>query len=57
MAAFTDEIGQAYSSEFFGYMSGWMFVLTVAFIIIGGILGGLLGNRILKKHFVKAGIA
>ena len=31
-------------------------VVFIALALLGGLLGGLFGKRILSKHFVKAGI-
>ena len=38
-------------------MPMWSIILVVAGILVFAILGGLLGNTLLKKHFAKAGIA
>ena len=34
----------------------WIIVVFIALALLGGLLGGLFGKRILSKHFVKAGI-
>ena len=35
----------------------WMFWFMTASVLIGGLVGGLIGRAVLKKHFVKAGLA
>ena len=34
----------------------WVVVVLIALALLGGLLGGLFGKRILNKHFIKAGI-
>ena len=34
----------------------WIVVVLIALALAGGLLGGLFGRRVLKKHFVKAGM-
>lgn len=49
-------LGQAYADAISQLMPNWMaFVLLVACFICG-ILGGLLGQKMLKKHFERAGL-
>ncbi len=49
--------GAEYSATLASYTPGWMFPVLFVVTFIGGILGALLGKAILKKHFIKAGIA
>ena len=37
-------------------MPSWMMYLGFALLFVGGILGALLGHKMLKKHFERAGI-
>lgn len=39
-----------------GYTPTWVFFAMIAMCLIGGLIGGLLGARVLKKHFRKAGM-
>ncbi len=48
--------GDAYVDALAGYTPSWMFWVMVITIFVGGLIGGILGSRILKKHFVKAGM-
>lgn len=36
--------------------SGFMPVVIVAAGLLGGLLGGVVGQKALKKHFIKAGL-
>ena len=48
--------GDAYVEAITGYTPAWMFWVMTALIALGGYLGALVGAKILKKHFVKAGM-
>ncbi len=48
--------GADYAETLDALTPNWIFLVLVALALIGGALGGLFGKRILKKHFVKAGI-
>jgi len=52
-----DSMGSQYADTLMSMMPPWM--LYVGFIILfaGGICGALLGRKMLKKHFQRAGIA
>ena len=56
-----ETIRQGYGNEFadalYKITPDWMFFLMIVLCFIGGILGGLLGSAVLKKHFKKAGMA
>ena len=49
--------GEEYADRVMSVMPTWSIVLVVAGIFGCAILGGLLGRKLLKKHFAKAGIA
>ena len=50
--------GESYAAEVQAVLSPpWMFWFMTASVLIGGLVGGLIGRAVLKKHFVKAGLA
>lgn len=49
--------GQEYVDTLMMLTPEWSFPLLFVITFLGGILGGLLGRAVLKKHFVRAGIA
>ena len=49
--------GDAYVEALTGLTPSWTFWALIVTIFVGGLLGGLVGTKILKKHFVKAGMA
>ena len=49
--------GQEYADMLMGYIPDWSLFPLLAACFISGILGALLGKALLKKHFVRAGIA
>lgn len=38
-------------------ISGPVIALVICSILLGAVIGSLLGNKLMKKHFIKAGIA
>ena len=56
-ADFAASFGEEYADKVMSVMPTWSLILVVAGIFVFAILGGLLGKAVLKKHFVKAGIA
>lgn len=48
--------GQAYADAVSQLMPNWMAFVLLIVCFICGILGGLLFQKILKKHFEKAGL-
>jgi len=49
--------GELFMNSIKGYFDmWWVFPLLVVFCFIGGLLGGLLGKAVLKKHFIKSGL-
>lgn len=49
--------GQEYADTLMGYIPDWSLLPLLAACFVSGILGALLGKTLLKKHFVRAGIA
>lgn len=49
--------GQEYAETLMGYIPDWSLIPLLAASFVAGILGGFLGKSLLKKHFVRAGIA
>ena len=56
MAQVETSMGGQYASELARYMPSWMGIAAVAIIFVGSLLGALLGHKMLKKHFERAGI-
>lgn len=52
-----ESMGEQYAEQLSNYMPSWMLWVGIILVIIGATLGALLGRKMLKKHFVKAGIA
>ena len=51
------EFGQEYIDSLGNIMQPWTAPVIVVLAFVFGVLGARLGNALLKKHFVKAGIA
>ncbi|TCL59023.1 DNA-3-methyladenine glycosylase III [Kineothrix alysoides] len=49
--------GQEYADTLMGYIPDWSLLPLLAASFISGLLGALLGRSLLKKHFIRAGIA
>ena len=49
--------GQEYIDAVTGLLPVWMCPVLLVIDIVCGIIGGWIGTKVLKKHFVKAGIA
>lgn len=49
--------GDTFTDTLYKLTPDWMFFVLIALCAAGGILGGLLGAAVLKKHFKKAGMA
>ena len=56
-ADFAAGFGEEYADRVMSVMPMWSIVLVVAGIFLCALLGGVFCKAILKKHFVKAGIA
>ncbi len=48
--------GQEYADGIAKLAPTWIFFPILGFAVIGGILGALLANALIKKHFAKAGV-
>jgi energy-coupling factor transport system substrate-specific component len=48
--------GQDYADAIDRLTPWWIIFVFIALALVGGLIGGILGSRILKKHFEKAGI-
>lgn len=51
------DFGQEYIDTLTSLLPTWMCPVLLIVTIVCGIVGGLIGRAVLKKHFVKAGIA
>lgn len=51
-----NNIAQEYIDGMIRITSGFMPVVIVAAGLLGGLLGGVVGQKALKKHFIKAGL-
>lgn len=56
LASRAESVGQAFADTLDKILPPWTFALLVAACLICGLLGGLLGRKMLTKHFRKAGI-
>jgi energy-coupling factor transport system substrate-specific component len=48
--------GQDYANAIDRLTPWWIIFVFIVMAIAGGLIGGILGSRILKKHFEKAGV-
>lgn len=48
--------GQGYADGLAAVAPNWVFFMCLGFAILGGILGALVANKLISKHFEKAGI-
>lgn len=55
--SFADSFGDEYADKVMAVMPTWSIVLVVAGIFVCALIGGVIGQKLLKKHFEKAGIA
>ncbi len=56
MEGVRQSMGDQYASELAHYMPSWMAFAAIAIVFVGAFLGALLGRKMLKKHFERAGI-
>ncbi len=50
-------MGTEYADALKAIMPPWMLYVGLALLFCSGLVGAFLGRRILRKHFVRAGIA
>ena len=55
--SFADSFGDEYADKVMAVMPTWSIVLVIAGIFVCALIGGVIGQKLLKKHFEKAGIA
>ena len=48
--------GQAYADTLAAVAPSWVFLLCLGMAILGGIIGAFIANKLISKHFEKAGI-
>ena len=48
--------GQEYADGIAKLAPSWVFLPILGFALVGGVLGALLANVLIKKHFAKAGV-
>ena len=48
--------GQEYADGIAKLAPSWVFLPILGFALVGGVLGALLANALIKKHFAKAGV-
>lgn len=48
--------GEEYAAAVDALTPSWIVLVLLAIALIGSVIGGVLGNRLLKKHFEKAGV-
>ena len=53
----TESMGEAYMRQFADVVTPTTILVMVAATLVCGFLGGLLGTKLLRKHFRKAGLA
>ena len=52
----TQGFGKAYADALMSYMPNWILPVLLITSFVCGIIGGIIGQKTFKKHFVKAGI-
>ncbi len=55
-ASLVDGYGQEYVDKMQSLTPTWVFFAMIAMAIVGGLIGGWIGSKVLKKHFRKAGM-
>ena len=48
--------GQEYAAALDALTPAWILLVLMAIALIGGFIGAVLGQRLLRKHFEKAGV-
>ena len=57
MADIKTQYGEEMINQLVRFMPWWIGIAAIGIILVGAILGTLLGRKMLKKHFERAGIA
>lgn len=52
-----ESMGDQFADGIQVYTSYWVIFAVLAMLVVGGLIGGSLGRKVLRKHFEKAGIA
>ncbi|WP_294373632.1 MptD family putative ECF transporter S component [uncultured Clostridium sp.] len=55
-ADFASGFGEEYAAQVMSVMPTWSIILVIIGCFLCGIIGGLIGKAVLRKHFEKAGI-
>lgn len=55
--SFADSFGDEYADKVMSVMPTWSIILVIVGIFVCALIGGVIGQKLLKKHFEKAGIA
>lgn len=56
LAACTAYYGADYAATIDRYTPSWSILVLIALAMLGGLSGALIGSRLMKKHFRKAGV-
>lgn len=56
MANVRQSMGEQYATQLAHYMPWWMGLAAFVILFVGSLLGALLGRKMLRKHFERAGI-
>lgn len=48
--------GAEYAAALDSLTPDWLIVVLIAFALVGGVIGGIFGQKLISKHFRKAGI-
>lgn len=56
LASCADYYGADYAASIDALTPSWIVFVLIGIAVLGGFLGGALGNRLLRKHFEKAGV-
>jgi energy-coupling factor transport system substrate-specific component len=56
MTSIREHMGDQFTDQLIHYMPWWMVIVAFGLLFIGSVIGALLGRKMLKKHFQRAGI-
>lgn len=57
MSNIRTQMGDQYADQVLRYMPSWMAIVAVVIVFIGASIGSVIGKKMLRKHFERAGIA